>query len=1134
MLDHVLRAFDLLIKSGELGAADCRNLNLLTQHLDPQGETDREAMIELLFAGSKDPDGACRSFLSRLKAGAAQAADEAERSGNANAAAVFRSITVARIKAKGGAARLKFSAQAPKELPQVTGRVNREYLPEEYQPSTGCKPEDLPQLQREELSRRQEKAEEKPLCSHLGCSRLAEYCCDEFEPTIGNRHNVRTSGKRTLTEAAIEVLAARFKKKNKDNEEEKTSYETLADLFDWLENSETSLYALLGDYGMGKTFTCRVFAQQLAERCATNPNLPRPVYLDLRDVPTFVRDGNITRQPTLEEMLQEVLRLAEKGADYSAEELIEAARQGLLLLIFDGLDEKLVYYTNDMRSQFLNELLRVFPQDGRARVKIVISCRTHHFETISQMDSFLLGLNRSGVQGEDYRALHLLPFSSSQILRLLTRLLGSGDANRVFSFIDSEAYLKDLAQRPFMLRQLSRTLPDLQQMKSQGLPVNAASFYQALIADSISRDDEKHILKPRHKQQLLTDLAAAFWQGATQVWQIDRLNDWFCAWLEARPALAAQYRDEDWQVLEKDLRNSTLLVRFGEQDFGFSHSSMQEFFLSKWLLRQWQEDEDFRMEQALSSLTRQFVFDSLALLTEQELARINKGLAATLARPWSDMSELALDIIAELARQKKAAPELGDVDLRRSFLSNRQIRGLRGQTLLLDQAEAHASQWLDCHFQQIDIGQGNISGSLWRDCSWQECNPVGASPCACPGPEDAGNTAGRLSLQDRITLANCQGTTSLPQPHCFPPVARQAAEPFNLADWRQGHNNPRVWSCCFSPDGSYILSAGDDYTLKLWKATDTGHCVSTFKGYEEASQRTPSSDNNNIWDVQPEQNNLSVFIRPLSASSIPKDGLILCCCFSPDGNYILSAADDDTPLALGDNTLKLWDLTGRCISTFKGHEWYIQSCCFSPDGSRILSSSWDNTLKLWDLTGHCISTFKDHEDYVLNCSFRADGSRILSASDDNTLKLWDMAGHCLLTFQGHEGGVQSCCFSPDGSRILSASDDNTLKLWDMAGHCLLTFQGHEGRVRSCAFSPDGQCVLSASFDGTLRLWRLDGTLERIFAAERGQWYAAFFSSNQLEKIIGTELSWKMANFAKDGKTWTLDETGCFEWVPAQY
>jgi WD40 repeat protein len=130
--------------------------------------------------------------------------------------------------------------------------------------------------------------------------------------------------------------------------------------------------------------------------------------------------------------------------------------------------------------------------------------------------------------------------------------------------------------------------------------------------------------------------------------------------------------------------------------------------------------------------------------------------------------------------------------------------------------------------------------------------------------------------------------------------------------------------------------------------------------------------------------------------------------------------------------------------------------------------------------------------------------------------------------------VNSCCFSPDGSRILSAASDRILKLWDLEGRCIVTFQGHQKEVNSCCFSPDGSRILSASSDGTLHLWNLDGTVERIFSVWEEQWYTAFFRNNQLEKIMGTEMSWKMANLAKDGKTWSLDETGCFEWVPAEY
>ncbi len=1004
MLDHVLRAFDLLIKSGELGAADCRSLNLLAQHLDQQGETDREAMIELLFAGSKDPDGACRSFLSRLKAGAAQAADEAERSGDTNAAAVFRSLTVARIKAKGGAARLKFSAQAPKELPQVTARANRDYLPEEYLPGTGCKPEDMPKLRRQE---------EKQLCCLLEGGRKEMYQDREYIPAKGERARVCTAGERHV------------RRQTADAGEAVHSCEALADMLDWLKDSSSCLYALLGDYGMGKTFTCRIFAQRLAERCQQEPSLPRPVYLDLRDVPTFVTVNGKTRQPTLEEMLETVLRLNEQAEAYTAKELIEAARQGKLLCIFDGLDEKLVFYTADMQSQFLNELLRVFSKEiylslrampvfitldgkvsprqpfleetidialhlnGKAnvhkpkeliesarqgkvlwelegveamlksypaemgskfinellqvlpQVKIVISCRSHHFETLRQMNSFLLGLNRSGLRGSDYRALHLLPFSGEQMLALLTKLLGAEEAKQIFAFIDSEKYLKDLAQRPFLLRQLSSLLPKLREQKERGEPLNASAFYQALIEDCISRDDEKNLIKPRHKQQLLADLSAEFWRNSTQLWQIDQLNDWFCAWLNKQPELAAQYSNIDGQLLERDLRNSTLLVRFGEKNFGFSHSSMQEFFLSRWLLRQWQEDENFYMEKTVSELTCQFIIDHLDSLIKKNQKKLNHFFVAILSGPWSSVSDYVLKNITRQAEQGLTVPELSKVDLRGSDITDRRIQGLNGTTLLLDSAEAYASQWINCQFQRIEIGTGNIRASLWRDCSWHLF------------------TASFINLNflQKITIAKCNGGVALPQLHRFPLAIDVEKEILSPECLQQGHRN-KVIGCCFSLDGSSILSVADDYILKLW------------------------------------------------------------------------------------------DMKGQCFATFQ----------------------------------------TDKEGRVFASSFYRD---IFSFSyyDDN-LKLLDTEGHCIQVFQKYKSNER--CFSPNGSRILSVND------------------------------------------GTLRLWNLDGTVERIFAAWEEQWYTAFFRNNQLEKIIGTEMSWKMAHFAKDGKTWTLDETGCFEWVPAQY
>jgi WD40 repeat protein len=63
--------------------------------------------------------------------------------------------------------------------------------------------------------------------------------------------------------------------------------------------------------------------------------------------------------------------------------------------------------------------------------------------------------------------------------------------------------------------------------------------------------------------------------------------------------------------------------------------------------------------------------------------------------------------------------------------------------------------------------------------------------------------------------------------------------------------------------------------------------------------------------------------------------------FSPDGKTITSGSDD--------NTVKLWNLNGQELQTFKGHSSTVISVVFSPDGKTITSGSSDSTVKLWNL-----------------------------------------------------------------------------------------------------------------------------------------------------------------------------------------
>ncbi len=910
-----------------------------------------------------------------------------------------------------------------------------------------------------------------------------------FHDYTANYTNLHEVDERALVKDA-RALPTTLKKEQLGllEQEHTNGIPVVARLLDWAQEPQSkSVFAILGEYGMGKTISCQLFDKQLRSLLTQNRLLPVPLYFDLRHVTSKTLADGFHFPDIINDCIRFGWLKSDSSEEFTTSDIERWANLSGVVLIFDGLDEVLVKLSESDGRIFTDQLYKFQTElkaNSKQPVKMLLRCRSQYFKTLDRQKDHFTGQERGGVSADDIETMVMLPLTEEQITNYLRHALPGIDPATIIEMVKSVHDLHDLTKRPFTLKLVSEFFSALEEDRKTGKSISGVSLYRRVVDRWLDRDDGKHQIKSDHKLQLASHLAALLWKQKQSALPAKEIEDWFMGWLMDNPTIAFRYKTVEPELLEEDLRTATFLCREDDEQgsrFRFSHTSLQEYFLANYLL---QAISDNKPEAwAIAKPSRETLVFLAQLLAESE----NKPRLSKLSE-WRKIyrqgtSENLLHYGLVAYELGFSLPVLSGIQLTGADLTELVIKASANKPVSLEGANFSGANLRRAKFSFVNSDGANFSAAILDNAEFDQCQlnhtqwtqvvmtATRFFRCSLSGAKFKNSKITR----SRFMLCKSYPEELLNNQECL-------IDKPHTADLHTRYSTAglfgKITTFTATNDGRYLILALTTHELRQYDIV-TGECVFEFIEHQ-ASVNFLALSQNDHYLVSVSSDNIIRKWDMATGKCLLKLELDL-----PEGTTVRSLALNANGDCLATNSteyaIALWDLaSGRKAFELVGHHSWVNCCSFSQDGLFLVSGSSDRTLRKWDLaTGKCVFEYRGHQGLVSSCSLSLDGLKLLSRSEDKSVRLWNLAtGECERELIGYENSVSTCAFSADGHFMVSGSEDGSLRKWDIkTGECVREFLGHTGVIRGLALSKDGSFLVSGEISSkglqTLNLRRWD-------------------------------------------------------------